>query len=62
MGTSTAREMVAKMKPPRSEKEYKKQVRAVAEAVAKRLGNTPIVALQSYISPTVFAKWRKLWS
>jgi DNA topoisomerase IB len=32
-------------------------VKAVAVAVAQKLGNTPAVALKSYINPTVFSKW-----
>ena len=43
---------------PRSEKEYKKMVRLVAVEVSMRLGNTPAVALQSYINPVVFKGWR----
>jgi DNA topoisomerase IB len=58
VGTRTAMEEVAKMSPPKSTKEYKKAVLSVAKTVSTRLGNTPTVALQSYISPTVFAKWR----
>jgi DNA topoisomerase IB len=57
-GTATALEEVAKMPKPANEKEYKKAVMAVAKIVAQKLGNTPTIALQSYISPTVFADWR----
>ncbi len=42
---------------PRSEKEYKKMVKEVAIAVSRKLGNTPVVALQSYINPVVFKGW-----
>jgi len=59
LGTKTAIEEVNKVKnKPTSEKAYKKAVREVAKVVAQKLGNTPIVALQSYISPSVFAEWR----
>lgn len=57
-GTSTAIELMKQVKRPKNMKEYKKAVREVAKGVAERLGNTPAVALQSYIDPTVFSKWR----
>ena len=41
-----------------NEKEYKKAVKFVATAVSKKLGNTPTIALQSYINPATFAAWR----
>lgn len=54
-GTSTAAEEVAK-NPERCAtlKEYKKRVGDIAKKVAAKLGNTPAIALQSYISPAVF--------
>ena len=52
-------ELVRSMPKPKTEKDYKKAVRAVAKAVSERLGNTPTVALQSYIPPMVFSVWRK---
>jgi DNA topoisomerase-1 len=58
VGTSTAYDLVSKMPAPKTEAEYKKAVMAVAKDVSKRLGNTPVIALQSYISPTVFSEWR----
>jgi DNA topoisomerase IB len=58
LGTSIAIQKVNEMPAPKDEKEYKKYVKLVATEVAKRLGNTPTVALQSYISPVVFQKWR----
>jgi len=59
VGTNTAIEVMKKFKTPTDEKSYKKTVREVAKEVAERLGNTPTVALQSYIDPSVFSKWRK---
>jgi DNA topoisomerase I len=60
LATKTARDAVAAdPMPPKDDKEYRKKVMAVAALVSKRLGNTPVVALQSYISPTVFAEWRR---
>ncbi len=62
-GTTKAADEVSKMPVPKTEQEYKKAVRAVAIAVSKGLGNTPVIALQSYINPRVFESWRKTqWS
>jgi DNA topoisomerase-1 len=58
VGTQTAIEEMRSLPTPRSDKEYKSSVREVASRVSKRLGNTPTIALQSYIDPTVFSKWR----
>jgi DNA topoisomerase I len=59
LGTATALDEVRKSeKKPANEKEYRKMVLAVAKKVAAKLGNTPTIALQSYISPAVFAEWR----
>jgi DNA topoisomerase IB len=58
LGTKTAMAEVEKLPRPKNEAQYKKAVRVVADVVSKKLGNTPTVALQSYISPTVFAEWR----
>lgn len=59
LGTKTAMAEVAAAKArPADLKDYKKAVHDVAKKVAAKLGNTPTVALQSYISPTVFADWR----
>ena len=41
-----------------SMKDYKRRVMAVAKRVAEKLGNTPAIALQRYISPSVFAAWK----
>lgn len=58
LGTSTAMDLTKKQKAPKTQAEYKKAVVAIAKEVSKKLGNTPTVALQSYISPVVFAKWQ----
>lgn len=44
---------------PESKMEFRKWRREVAEAVSAELGNTPTLALASYINPTVFAPWVK---
>lgn len=45
------------MPKPTSKTEFRKWRLAVAKAVAEVLGNTPTVALGSYINPAVFASW-----
>lgn len=57
-GTSVAASLVSKRSPPKDMKSYKAAVKEVATKVSKTLGNTPTVALQSYIDPNVFAAWR----
>jgi DNA topoisomerase-1 len=55
----TAATEVAKIKRlPKTPKDYKKRVRDVADTVAKQLGNTRAIALQSYIPPEIFSGWR----
>lgn len=58
LATRTALRAIDAAPVPADEKSYKKAVLEVARAVSARLGNTPTVALQSYINPTVFAKWQ----
>jgi DNA topoisomerase-1 len=49
-------ELGDRMKPFSDEGEYKKFTMKIAKQVSSILGNTPIVALQSYIDPHVFAR------
>lgn len=58
LGTSIAAKAM-RGKKPATMKEYKKMVRDVADKVAAQLGNTRAVALQSYINPAIFEKWRQ---
>lgn len=58
LGTKTATSEVAGRDAPTNPTQYKKAVREVATVVANRLGNTPTIALASYIAPQVFASWR----
>ena len=44
-------------RPPKTEKEYKKRRSDIGKAVAKQLGNTPAVTLNTYIDPAVFSDW-----
>jgi DNA topoisomerase-1 len=58
LGTATARTAMTKIATPKTEAAYKKAVREVAKVVSTKLGNTPTVALQSYIDPSTFSEWR----
>jgi len=42
---------------PKTRKEFREKRKAIGEKVAKQLGNTPAVALGTYINPIVFADW-----
>lgn len=54
-----ALQRVSEMPAPTDDRSYRRAVRSVAVDVSRALGNTPTVALQSYISPVVFAQWRR---
>jgi DNA topoisomerase IB len=58
LGTTTAEKCVKAAPVPKTPVEYKRAVRDVAKIVASKLGNTPVVCLQSYINPAIFARWR----
>ena len=58
LGTRIADQAVRAVERPRTMTAYKRAVRQVAQQVAQKLGNTPTVALQSYIAPEVFSRWR----
>lgn len=55
-GTTTAMKEVAKLNRSTSMANYKKQVMGIAKKVSEILGNTPSIALKSYINPFVFLK------
>jgi DNA topoisomerase-1 len=59
VGTEEAIKAVKDLPVPKTVKNYKAQVRKVSKRVSDKLGNTPSVALHSYIDPIVFAHWRK---
>lgn len=46
-----------KGKTPRSEKQYKAAKNAIADKVAKKLGDTRSVVLSSYIAPQIWQEW-----
>jgi DNA topoisomerase-1 len=56
-GTSVALKVAAEMPAPTNAKEFSAAKLAVAKQVAAHLGNTPHVALKSYIAPHVFQHW-----
>lgn len=58
LATQTALAAMDRVPAPHDPKSYVKAVKAVATVVARQLGNTPTVALQSYIAPEIFADWR----
>jgi DNA topoisomerase-1 len=60
LGTKTGAEAVASMPMPKSAKEYKDAVMKVGKIVSAKLGNTPVIAIQSYVSPSIFANWRSV--
>ena len=53
-----ALEEIGKIEPPSDAKSFEKARRRVGEIVSKQLGNTPAVALASYVNPSVFAPWK----
>ena len=57
-GTSKAIAEMKTIEAPTNAKEYKERVKEVATRVSQILGNTPTVALQSYIEPSVFSEWK----
>jgi DNA topoisomerase-1 len=58
IGTALAMRTVESMSVPKNATEYKKAVKDVAKIISQKLGNTPKMALQAYINPSVFSKWR----
>jgi DNA topoisomerase-1 len=57
-GTSLAYAKIKSMQEPKTKAELKKAMKEVATLVSSQLGNTPAVALNSYISPYVWADWK----
>jgi DNA topoisomerase-1 len=60
LATQTAQDLVDSAPVPKSITEYKRAVKAVAKVVAEKLGNTPAVALSSYIAPQIFGHWQQV--
>lgn len=59
IGTETAVREIKSLGLPKTKKQYKESVKQVATKVSQTLGNTPAIALKSYIDPQVFSRWRK---
>jgi DNA topoisomerase-1 len=57
VANSIALQVMATMPKPTTLAQFKKERLEVAKEVAAILGNTPAIALKSYISPAVFASW-----
>ena len=58
IANDTAEKAMSEISRPKNEKEYKRSIVKVAKIVAGKLGNTPAVALKSYINPGIFGQWR----
>lgn len=57
IGTQAALAAMKKLPAPKNAAQFIKMRREVSKKVAKVLGNTPAVALKSYIAPEVFSPW-----
>jgi len=57
LGTNVALNEISRMPVPKDKKQFTKQRKSVGQVVASFLGNTPSVALSSYIAPNVFNSW-----
>jgi DNA topoisomerase-1 len=57
LGTKTALLAIKKMAVPKTKTAYKKAKSEIGKIVSEKLGNTPAIALQSYINPMVFGVW-----
>jgi DNA topoisomerase-1 len=57
LANETALDLMSGMEPPVNMTEFRKRRREIAVGVSARLGNTPAMALASYINPAVFVDW-----
>jgi DNA topoisomerase-1 len=57
LGTLTAFRRIQTMPVPQNDREFKRSRKEVAQIVARELGNSPTIALKSYVSPEVFCAW-----
>lgn len=53
------REITKRRGQPNSKREFQSWRREIAVLVSSELGNTPVLALSSYINPSVFTPWLK---
>lgn len=59
IATEAAISEMKSMPLPKTDKQYKKQVKQVSTTVSKILGNTPAMAFKAYIDPQVWTAWSK---
>ena len=57
IATAEAQQMVDSMEKPKDAKDAAKKIMAVCKKVSQRLGNTPAMAKNAYIDPTVWRAW-----
>jgi DNA topoisomerase I len=57
LGTLTAFRKIKTMPAPRNRSEFTRYKKEVGETVARELGNSAKIALNSYVSPEVFCAW-----
>jgi DNA topoisomerase-1 len=62
VGTLTAFRKINTMPVPKNGRETKRFKREVGKTVARELGNSPAIALNSYVSPEVFCAWESDWA
>ena len=62
VGTLAAFRKINTMPVPQNSRETKRYKREVGKTVARELGNTPAIALNSYVSPEVFCAWESDWA
>ena len=60
VATGLALQTMKTMSKPTTEKDFQDKVKEIAIKVSTKLGNTPAVALDSYIDPTIFSAWRQV--
>jgi len=58
-GTAKALSLITRTQKPKTEEAYKGERKRISTAVSKHLGNTPEVAIKSYIDPAAWGKWKK---
>jgi DNA topoisomerase-1 len=58
LGTKLAADKIKAMEKPTTKSGLKKAMKEVAELVSGKLGNTPAIAMASYISPYVWEAWK----
>ena len=62
LGTLAAFHKINSMPVPANGRETRRYTREVGKTVAQELGNTPSIALNSYVSPEVFCAWESDWA